>query len=345
LVRSDRRFLVVSGKAPGEMLNGLLTNTPPPPLATLLEEGGEEAQAGAAVARFRGSPVYSALLTPKGRMITDLRVFSNARGGFLLDLPSVAFDGALIHFRKFLPPRLAGVEDRSSQVAILTLSGPEAPGLLAHLLAERFSGPAFGEMGSLREGQELVLAGPDPEEIRIVGNGDFPTEAWDLVLPAELADGLIAGLKKRGAEILSEDALELLRIEKGRPVFGKDMDENTIPMEAGIQARAIDNRKGCYTGQEVIIRIRDRGQVNKHLRGLLLGDAALPASGQELFHPEKEKSVGWITSAAVSPHFGQTVALGYLHRSVVPGESVRLGDPGGPVARVRALSDDGWAMD
>jgi folate-binding protein YgfZ len=178
-----------------------------------------------------------------------------------------------------------------------------------------------------------------------MGSGETLGKAWDLVISAGLAAEVRIRLEKGGAVPLSEVGLNTLRIEKGRPIFGKDMDEATIPLEAGIQGRAIDNNKGCYTGQEVIIRIRDRGQVNKLLRGVLLGDAPVPSRGQELFHPEREKSVGWVTSAAASPAFGQTVALGYLQRSVGPGEEVRLGGMEGPAGQVRALSDGGWVLD
>ena len=105
-----------------------------------------------------------------------------------------------------------------------------------------------------------------------------------------------------------------LRVEAGRPVFGTDMDDKTIPVEAGIHERAIDYAKGCYTGQEVIVRIRDRGHVNRHLRQLMLGDVPAPHRGAELFVEGSAKSVGYVTSAVESPKFGQTVALGYVRR-------------------------------
>lgn len=201
------------------------------------------------------------------------------------------------------------------------------------------------EVGALDEGNELVFVDPDGEAFRIIGNGDGLGPGWDLILPANLLEKVRRGVEELGAATLSNEGVETLRIEKGRPLFGKDMDESTIPVEAGIEARAINDGKGCYTGQEVIIRIRDRGHVNKKLRGLLLGEAPVPSSGQELFHPDREKRVGWVTSSVVSPHFGQTVALGYLQRMVKPGDTVRLGDRGGSVARVVALSDRGWVLD
>jgi folate-binding protein YgfZ len=113
-----------------------------------------------------------------------------------------------------------------------------------------------------------------------------------------------------------------LRVEAGRPTFGTDMDEDTIPIEAGIADRAIDHKKGCYTGQEVIVRIRDRGHVNRHLRQLDLGDGPTPAAGVELLSADGSgKVVGRITSAVQSPRRGGVIALAYVARGA---ESVLL---------------------
>jgi aminomethyltransferase len=315
------------------MLNGLLSNRPPPPISG---DSGETR---------RGLVVYSTLLTSKGRMITDLRIFRDPLEGFILDLPRVGTEGGLAHLRKFLPPRLARVEDRSGEFALLTLLGPGAPPLLTKSLAEMGISFSAAEMSALQEGEELFLPTPEEEGIRVVGNGETSGKGWDLLTSPTAAKEIRTLLEEGGAVPLTECALETLRIEKGRPAFGKDMDEHTIPVEAGIHGRAIDNEKGCYTGQEVIIRIRDRGHVNKELRGFLFGNSPVPASGQEFFQPGRQKGVGWVTSAVVSPAFGQTVALGYLQRRVGPGEEVRVGGSDGPVAQIRALSDEGWILD
>jgi folate-binding protein YgfZ len=126
-------------------------------------------------------------------------------------------------------------------------------------------------------------------------------------------------LEEGGAEEAGADAWEVLRVEAGRPAYGPDMDDGTIPVEAGIHDRAIDYQKGCYTGQEVIVRIRDRGHVNRTLRLLHLGDVNPPSPGSDLFDPTSdrpERAVGWITSAVRSPRFEETVALGYVRREV-----------------------------
>jgi folate-binding protein YgfZ len=315
------------------MLTGLITNSPPASLRS--EEGG----------RWVGSVIYSGLLTARGKMITDLRLYSDPEEGFLLDLPNAGVDGALAHFGKFLPPRLVKVEDVSSELRIISLHGPQVPSLLSKVLdAQGWPSPLEG-MSEMAEGEEFVFVGSPGVVVRLVGYGETNTKGWYLLGPASAMDALSDGLEDAGAVPITEPVLETLRVEKGRPLFGKDMDEETIPIEAGIHHRAIDETKGCYTGQEVIVRIRDRGQVNKRLVGILLGDAQVPESGTPLFQPEREREVGWITTAVSSPAFEQTIALGYLRRSVQPGEEVGVGVQDGPPGQVRALSDEGWDLD
>ena len=101
--------------------------------------------------------------------------------------------------------------------------------------------------------------------------------------------------------------------------------------------RAVSFHKGCYTGQEVIVRIAHRGHVNRHLRGLLLGEAPAPAARAPLVNPQTGKEVGWTTSAAFSPRLGQTVAMGYVRREIEPGAEVRIGAADGVSARVVGL--------
>jgi aminomethyltransferase len=251
----------------------------------------------------------------------------------------------MAHFKKFLPPRLAQVEDRSQEFTLLTLLGPEAPGLLAEVASQMGLTGSVKGMAELVEGEEILFPCPEGEAFRVTRNGESPGAGWDVFLSQAVVGEVRDRLDSRGALPLTQASLEILRVEKGRPAFGRDMDQNTLPAEAGIQNRAIDHEKGCYTGQEVTVRIRDRGHVNKELRGFLLGDAPVPASGQELFQPGREKSVGWITSAVVSPAFGQTIALGYLGRGVELEDELRVGGADGPAAQARALGDEGWILD
>jgi folate-binding protein YgfZ len=141
---------------------------------------------------------------------------------------------------------------------------------------------------------------------------------------------LIAALVEAGAREVSRDAIEAARIEAGYPIFGVDMTDDTIPLEAGIEDRAISMSKGCYVGQEVIIRVlhRGHGRVARKLVNLRI-DSAVPPRGSRLFAADRD--VGFVTSAAESPRLG-TIALGYVHRDfVAPGTTIEATTDAGRV--------------
>ena len=145
-------------------------------------------------------------------------------------------------------------------------------------------------------------------------------------------------------QLRNQSERALLRVEAGRPEWGAELDAETIPPEAGIDARAIDHGKGCYTGQEVIVRIRDRGHVNRLIRGLLLGGAPIPSVGAPLFPSGEERAVGEVRSAVWSPGFGQGIALGFVRREIEPPATLALGGPSGPTVGVRELTPHGWRL-
>jgi folate-binding protein YgfZ len=139
------------------------------------------------------------------------------------------------------------------------------------------------------------------------------------------ADHVVASLVADGAVETSLETLDVVRIEAGRPLFLVDMDEHTIPLEASIAERAISFTKGCYVGQEVIVRVMQRGQgrVAKKLLGLEFAKDQLPHPG-DLIGAER-RDVGKITSAAWSPGRERPIALGYVHRDFVePGTRLHV---------------------
>jgi folate-binding protein YgfZ len=139
--------------------------------------------------------------------------------------------------------------------------------------------------------------------------------------------GLGHALQAAGAAVLTAEAAEALRIEAGEPAFLVDMGDDTIPTEAGIEASAVSYLKGCFPGQEVLVRIRDRGhgKVVRRLVGLVCDGGAAPAAGSVIVGGEKE--IGHVTSAVISPALGKPIALGYVHREfVTPGTAVFVVD-------------------
>jgi folate-binding protein YgfZ len=114
------------------------------------------------------------------------------------------------------------------------------------------------------------------------------------------------------ADTITAETLEVLRVEAAVPKWGADMDENTIPNEAGLEARAISCDKGCYIGQETIARIKTYGHVNRRLIQCRVESAQVPQRGDKIFDGERE--VGHVTSAVRSLRLGKPVALGYVRR-------------------------------
>jgi len=197
---------------------------------------------------------------------------------------------------------------------MITVVGPDAPTLVSRLALGLLVGS--DELSALSEGHWRLTGSSVVDGLAVIKTEEVWPEAYSVVGPAGAVTALWKAVVAAGARPAGHGVWSTLRVEGGRPVFGTDMDETTIPIEAGIHDRAIDYGKGCYTGQEVIIRIRDRGHVNRHLRQLELGDVPTPASGTELHAHGSDKVVGRITSAVQSPKYGQTLALAYVRRGV-----------------------------
>jgi len=301
--RSRRGRILVRGRAPGQMLKGVLTGVMPTP-PTELPGGG-----------WAGRATYHALLTPKGKMVTDLwatLLGDEAEAGFLLDVPEAGRDGLLASLVRVLPPRFASVDDASERTAMITVTGPDAARALSSVAGDLRA--EASELTALTEGE--WRAGDDPARAVLVQRtAEVWPDAWSVLGPKDDIGELRGSLEEAGAVDASPSTWSTLRVEAGRPLFGVDMDEDTIPTEAGIDGRAIDHAKGCYTGQEVIVRIRDRGHVNRMLRRLQLGDVEVPEAGTALLSADGSgKAVGRITTAVRSPRYGGVLALAYVAR-------------------------------
>jgi len=171
-------------------------------------------------------------------------------------------------------------------------------------------------------------------QLVLVGHDDLDVPAVDVVGSTVLCDTLMDELRDAGVTTLGPMAIEALRIEAGTPRFGTDMTADTIPLEAGIEGRAISMTKGCYVGQEVIIRIlhRGHGRVARRLVRLTVDSAVVPPMGSSLAVDGRE--VGVITSAAYSPRLDRAVALAYIHRDFAETGSTVAVMPAGARAAV-----------
>ena len=360
VVRGDRRLLRVSGRAPVQMLNGILTSRiPAAPVSHDRAPAGDdrapdpEILAGEVQApdskTLLGDAVYGAILTVKGRMVTDVVTVWLGAGeeeGLGLSVAEAAHEAVLAHFSRFLPPRLARFEDLGPGTRLLTLVGPGAGEAVAAalggtVLAATVGGPRAGEVVGATVGAEpesgFALLGNGPlGGGALVARGVRQVPSWDVWVGSDAVSGVWERLREHGAVPVGAGVWHTLRVESGFPEFGIDMDDGTIPVEAGLVDVAFDHGKGCYTGQEVIVRIRHRGRVNWHLRALRFGDSAA-RPGMHLFDAGGEKVRGRVTSVADSPRFGQVIGLGYVRREVEPPATLRLGSGEGAEVGVEGL--------
>jgi folate-binding protein YgfZ len=145
----------------------------------------------------------------------------------------------------------------------------------------------------------------------------------DLLCDPARTEALRLVLQGRGAEPVPEAAVECLRVERGQPRYGVDIDDTVIPEEAGLNERAVSFTKGCYVGQETVARLHYRGKPNRRLRGLKLSGAA--RAGEELCL--KQRVVGKLTSVAQSPRCGW-IGLALVRREAPVGSPLAVGEGG-----------------
>ncbi|MCA8923636.1 MAG: hypothetical protein KDD82_17595 [Planctomycetes bacterium] len=262
-----------------------------------------------------GRSTYACCLTVKGTLVGEFTLHAEADAALLVTPPGGAAP-LLAHLGKYAvfdDVQLALADDLS----LLSVYGPAAPAAVAKALG--VSAPEAG--ANLRvehAGASLLVGRDDPAGV----------PGFDLFVPSEGCAALAEALAAVATPV-GEWAVERLRVEQGWPLFGVDMSEKTIPTEAGLKERAVSFSKGCYLGQEVVVRIEHRGHVNRSLVGLSLPPGAGPAP-LPVFLGEKE--VGQVTT--ISGEAG----IGILHRKATePDTRVRLGAPDGPEATVCGL--------
>jgi len=323
--RASRGTIVVTGADRLTWLQGLLTND-----ITALEPG---------------NGCYAAWLTPQGRLITDMRVLSLA-DRLLLDIR--AQDAAPLAERldRLVFAEDAQIHDASASIRPLRVAGPSAAEVVGRVLADRSGGAAAAALAGLASwpeyrGATIAASAPDEGgagEIVVVRDDEWGVPGYDILAAPGILSDIRNALATRGVARLDEASGETLRIEAGRPRFGVDMDTETIPLEAGIEDRAISFSKGCYVGQEVIVRVTTRGQgrVARRLVGLTIDGTRVPDRGEPIVAGDRD--IGKVTSAAMSPAVGRPIALGYVHRDFSdPSTRVAIGGAAGEAAVVTSL--------
>src|SRR5262245_61717082 len=288
--RSDRGRIVVSGTERASYLQGLLTND---------------------ISLTPGRGCYAAYLTAQGRMITDLYVYELG-DVLLLMMDGGVKDAVLSKLDQFIFSEDVQLGDVTGTFAQVGVIGPGAAVAVAAALGNVGADAlaALAEHGSLR----VEWSGGAAIVTRITDTGE---PGFDLYVEHSRIESLRSALAAADVPEMDDSTAETLRIETGVPRFHRDMDEETIPLEAGIEARAISFTKGCYVGQEVIIRVlhRGHGRVARKLVGVVVEGGEAPARGARIAANGRE--IGAVTSSTMSPALKRPIALGYVHRDFV----------------------------
>jgi tRNA-modifying protein YgfZ len=261
---------------------------------------------------IQGMPVGAGceafLCNVKARVFAHVWVYHillhDGRDAFWLDAAPGFSEKVLKHLDHYLISEQVEFSDRTREFAQVHLAGPHAKTVLGKAVHDT--------VPDLNENQHMMRTIGSAGTCHIRRRDGLGVPGYDIVCLAARGEAVWRELTAAGAQPAGRAAFEALRIEAGMPLYGVDIDENTLAPEVGRTAQAISYAKGCFLGQEPIVRIRDLGQVNRTLTRLQVeGTEPLP-HGAKLFREGKE--VGFVTSSAPVPDTDSTVALGYVRR-------------------------------
>lgn len=311
--RSDRMRMRISGEKAAELVTGMVTSD--------------------VLGLVPGEGQYAAALTPKGKIVADLRIFA-IDGSLLIDTSPAAAAGWKEMVRKYINPRVAPYHDVTAEMSDLGVFGGSARAMTASVLGvddrDLAALPSYGHLAAIF-GDVRVTVAKVPEL-------DF--DGFEIFVPAMAATDLRGKLVAHGVGAGTLDTWDIARIESGRPQWGLDMDDTTLPQEANFdELGAISYTKGCYIGQETVARVHFRGHVNRFLRRLRFVTRPAPPRGASLVD-ETGKSVGDVRSVALSPRYGG-VGLGMIRREVPPGTTLQATWDGGECSVQIAQNEKG----
>jgi folate-binding protein YgfZ len=289
--RSDAGVVDVSGRDRVKFLHALLSND----IASLAV----------------GQGCAATLLDVHGKVQVTLAVWVLDDRVVLVTPPGMA-EATVAALDHYLFAEKVVLEDTTGQRALLLFVGPAADEAVKRLTGVTPPDAAWSHVAGALDGIEARVIRGGTE----LGEPDV----W-LVVPASERERAWTAVLGAGARPLDDAAVESLRIEAGTPRFGADVDPTVLLPEIPLE-RLVSHTKGCYPGQEVVVRIRDRGHVNRHLRGLVLEGDAVPPRGAEVV--ADGAVVGQVTSATRSLGLGRPVALAFVRRQHAPGARVEV---------------------
>lgn len=253
-----------------------------------------------------GQGAVGLLLNPQGHILAEVETFL-LEGSLLASCHAMIRERTFATFDKFIIMDDVTLEDITPLTGTLDIVGPRATSML-----EKLGVPDFKEMPALAHTEISV--------------GTIPSRLVRRDIAGEVAATLIAGrdqlamlwselaklVRAEGGAPAGMDALNSLRLERGIAWFGHDYDDKQIPHEAGLEHSHISYEKGCYTGQEIVERVRSRGHANRRLAEMRFFSDQAPAGGTKLLFAGNE--IGSVTSSAFSPILEQPIGFGYVRR-------------------------------
>ena len=267
-----------------------------------------------------GHGVYAFLLNPQGRILGDLYAYNRGEE-ILVDTDRSQLHKVLATFDHYIIMDDVEVTNLDGQLTAVGLAGPDAKKVLT---AGGFKVPGL---------QPLQVADVERNgtKTQVIAGEHERYASFEIWISPEKSREALAGLEQAGAKLVGSDALEFYRIALGVPRYGQDIRERDLPQETE-QQRALNFSKGCYVGQEIVERIRSRGNVHRKFTGFRV-EGPPPAPGTKI--QVQDKDVGEVTSAAVIPAASgdHAMALGYIRREASgAGKEVRAGHSNAHVA-------------
>ena len=275
-----------------------------------------------------------------------LGLLLNAQGHMLAELMTLVLEDRLLVLshaylrqrtfeilERFIIMDDATLADDTAQTGTLAIEGPKALDLLRKLMhVEYMQLPDGAHVTAVLDSAGAAIP------CRVLRHSLFGIRGAELLLPRESLSAawqaLTAAARVQGGAPIGYRALNMLRLEAGLPWFGTDFDEHQIPQEAGVESTHISFTKGCYTGQEIVERVRSRGHVNRRLTGLIFNSAEVPKPGATVLAKDGTEA-GHITSAAFSPLAGKATGMAYLRREYLePGTTLQCGNVAAEVIEV-----------
>jgi len=257
-----------------------------------------------------GQGTVGLLLNPQGHILAEVETFLR-EASILASSHAMVRERTFATFDKFIIMDDVTLEDVTPVTCTLDMVGPRASALISELC-----GVKLEDMTIL--GHQEVAVGAIP--CRIVRREWAGTASATLIVTLEqlvpLWNALDERVRAHGGMPAGMEALNSIRLESGTPWFGNDYDDKNIPHEAGLEHSHISYEKGCYTGQEIVERVRSRGHVNRRLTPLIFLAAEHPIPGAKLFTANMPNpvEVGAVTSTAFSPLLQGPIGLGYVRR-------------------------------